>query len=88
LIWNGGCSESGMSGKILLLTILLGLSACDDRDNPPSSTLKGQATDAPMTGGSIRSAPPSTAPATQPAKDRIDPQEIPADRAGLKDHTK
>jgi hypothetical protein len=76
-----------MTRKLLLLSaILLGLPACDDRDNPPSSTLKGQATDAPMTGGSIHSAPPSTAPATQPSKDRIDPQEIPADRAGLKDH--
>jgi hypothetical protein len=74
-----------MSGKTLLITsILLGLSACDDRG--ATSDRNTPATDAPMTGGSVRSAPPSTAPATQPSKDRIDPQEIPADRAGLKDH--
>jgi len=75
-----------MSGKSLLLAaIVLGLAGCDDRE-PTKSTIKGAASDGPMTGGSIHAAPPSTAPATQPTQQRIDPQEIPADRAGLKDH--
>jgi hypothetical protein len=66
------------------IALMLGLSACDDRET--KSTPGGEASEAPMTGGSIKSAPPSTAPATQPSKERIDPQEIPADRAGLRDH--
>jgi len=57
---------------------------CDERQ--PTSDRNTPATDAPMTGGSIPSAPPSTAPATQATEKRIDPQEIPADRAGLRDH--
>jgi len=63
---------------------MLGLAGCDDRH--ATSDHNVPATDAPMTGGSVASSPPATTPATQPAPTRIDPQAIPADRAGLKDH--
>ena len=69
---------------LLVLAAVLSLSACDDRET--KSTIQGEATDSPMTGSSVRSAPPATAPTTQGAKPIIDPQEIPADRAGLRDH--
>ena len=74
-----------MNGKIFLLSgIIFVAAACDDRNT--TSDRNAPATNAPMTGGTIAPTPPSTAPATQPTKERIDPQEIPADRAGLKDH--
>jgi hypothetical protein len=74
-----------MSGKTLILSVMmLAPLGCDDRQ--ATSDRNTPATDAPMTGGSIAPSPPTTAPATQPTEKRIDPQAIPADRAGLKDH--
>ena len=81
----GVAAAIGMIAKALLLAAMIfGFVGCDDRGS--TSDRNTPATDAPMTGGSIHNAPPSTAPATQPTKERIDPQEIPADRAGFKDH--
>jgi hypothetical protein len=74
-----------MCKRILLMLAVLGLAACDEETK---STIPGEATDSPMTGGTIQSPPPATAPTTQGTKPIIDPQEIPADRAGLKDNSK
>ncbi len=72
-----------MSKTLLLMLLVLGLAGCDDDDT--STTIPGKSSDSPMTGSSVPNAPPATRPTTQGAKPITDPQEIPADRAGLKD---
>jgi hypothetical protein len=66
------------------MLLVLGLTGCDDGET--NSTLQGESGTGPMTGSTVNAPPPATQPTTQGTKPIIDPQEIPADRAGLKDH--